>query len=484
MEIRVEEVVEEKVELPELPDRVSELPRRKPKSGSLSRTAVLGIVSALKEHLDHEPGILEAFVLSEMAGLPTLLMGPHGSGKTTMVKTLASALRVNGRPIAFKHITVKEVHTEYTVFARPDFGALARGEEKWVPKLIDAEFPFIDEIFRNHRIMAALNEVLEERRFEGLPLKWRFFAAATNPPNQYYKTVDILNYADLDRFAVILEVEDRGLGFADRLATGFQPSLNVEVDVSGIDKVRAEIEATSVSHKALLLAKIMVAAFSVCGFEDVKTGARYRIYNKFAVIQDLKCYRCVYQKHRLCPRYAVAPKRALRSLIHLAKARAWLLGREVVEEDIVWAFKYTVPGRTALVSSEARESVPTYGALYERMIEDFRAWWRDNMHAFNPQRGWHGDDPIVPVVRLLVKPVREVVGYRVTLPREKAARLMKWFVVKKGVAPERVAAALEKLENNYTVAEAGLTITPGSDTVTVKVLSKREAEELWKFLKG
>ena len=62
-----------------------------------------------------------------------------------------------------------------------------------------------------------------------MPLKWIFFSAATNPPNLYYRTVDILNYADLDRFAVIVEVEDRGLDFVDKMAENY----NLELDKIG-----------------------------------------------------------------------------------------------------------------------------------------------------------------------------------------------------------------------------------------------------------
>jgi len=385
--VKIEEIVEEAVELPELPRKVAELPKKKPKERArLSRTGVLELVTAMKNLLDQDHGVIEAFVLSEAAGLPVLLVGPHGSGKTTMVKALYSSLTLGDKPLQWRYVNVKEGQTEYMVFARPHFGKLVQGVEEWVPLAVGCDAVFIDEVFRNTRIFAALNEALEEGTFEGLLVKWKFISAATNPPNQYYRTVELLNYADLDRFAVIIEVEDRGLAFADKLAESFTPDTGIKVDASNLEKVRDEIRSTRVSGKALLLAKLMVAAFSVCSFEPVSGGGRPpTIYNKFAVIEDLKCYRCVYQKHSICPRYALAPKRAIRSLIALAKARAWVLGREVEEGDVAWAFRFTVPGRTAVISNELKELLPTYGALYERMMDDFSRWYEDNKAYLDPK---------------------------------------------------------------------------------------------------
>ena len=127
MKIRIEEIVKERLVLPSFPNKVEKLPKKEFKKGRVSRNNVLGLISELKKLLDQESSVIEAFVLAEIAGLPTLLVGPHGSGKTTLAKTLASSLTKRGKSLKFMHVTVKEVHIEYSVFARPDFGALARG---------------------------------------------------------------------------------------------------------------------------------------------------------------------------------------------------------------------------------------------------------------------------------------------------------------------------------------------------------------------
>lgn len=484
MKVRIEEIVKERLVLPSFPNKIEELPEKEFKNSRISRSNVLGLISEMKKLLDQEPSVVEAFVLAEIAGLPTLLVGPHGSGKTTLAKTLASSLTRRGKPLKFMHVTVKEVHTEYSVFARPDFGALARGEEKWIPKLVDAEFAFIDEIFRNHRIFAALNEILEEGRFEGLPLKWIFFAAATNPPNQYYRTVDILNYADLDRFAVIIEVEDRGLDFVDKMAENHKLELDKKLDISSIAKVRDSIRSVKVSPEASIFAKLLVGAFSICRYEPVRANSGgLIIYNKFSVINDLKCYRCVYQQHRLCSRFALAPKRAVRSLIALAKARAWVLKRCVKVEDIWWSARFTIPGRTAVVDKNLAEETPTYAALNSEMMKRFREWLEDVRESFS---SGGENDPLVPVLRKYLT-FREVEGYRVVvevLDEHCLKRLAKWLVLK-GTSTRRAAEIVEKLSQGISVIEQGYRIVRNWTGLSVEPFkNRREAEELCNFLKG
>ncbi|RLE78186.1 MAG: hypothetical protein DRJ52_10775, partial [Thermoprotei archaeon] len=434
-EIKVEEIIEEKIIAPKIPE-VKELPRVELKGElKLSQKNVLALISALKKTLDQEPYTIESFVLAQVAGVPTLLIGPHGSGKTTLAKTFYRCLTVGGRPIKWKYVNVKEAQSEYTVYARPNYAALVQGREEWVAKAIDAEAIFIDEVFRNTRIFAALNEILEEKTFENLPVKWKFVVCATNPPNAFYRTVDLLNYADLDRFGAILYVEDRGMDFADTLASSPSLEVDVKLDVNNVEEAREKIGSLKASYEALTLAKILTVSFSACLFEDAGTGVRLSepLWNKFACISEMRCYRCVHQRHCLCSRYAVAPKRALRSLLALARARAWVLGRSRVSaEDVWWAFKAAFPGRAAVIDRALAESIPSYRALAEKMAEDFLSWYsreRDTVERlplYSPDS--LRNDPVLFALKLALKPKRVVRGYRVIMPKEKAARLMKYFV--------------------------------------------------------
>jgi len=85
-----------------------------------------------------------------------------------------------------------------------------RGEEKIVPKAIDAEAVFLDEPFTNQLITSALKDFLEERIYDKFECNWLFFTAASNPPNLYYQTVmQLTNLADLDRFDVVIPFETK-----------------------------------------------------------------------------------------------------------------------------------------------------------------------------------------------------------------------------------------------------------------------------------
>jgi len=490
-DVCVVEIVEDEVRVPEL-HLVAELPVSKEYCGRLDRETLLGLIYAMKRELNQDPWVIEGFVLSQIAGLPTLLIGPHGSGKTTLAKVFFSTLYKGKERVRWKYINVKEIQTEYTVYARPHFGKLVKGIEEWVPVAINYDAVFIDEVFRNPRVFAALNEILEEGTFEGLNVKWKFVVAATNPPNMYYRNIEMLNYADLDRFASIIYVEDVDMDFADKIASGCQIRIPCRLDISNIDDVRRKISSLGVLDEALTFAKILVGAFSVCRFEPVDgEGKAEMILNKFGIVGDLKCYRCIFQKHRLCSRYAVAPKRAFRSLISLAKARAWVLYKKEVDvSDVMWAFRFTVPGRTAIISQELKEKCPTYGELYRRMFRDFRKWYLDNIPLLKRlDKVDSTNDPVLQFARRIIKPTRVLKGYRVVIDRRSRSfekylkRLMKWFIIG-GVSSSRTVQMMEKIKSNITVLEMGLRIVPQQDAVIVEAFKRREeAEKLCSFLK-
>ena len=130
--------------------------------------------------------------------------------------------------------------------------------------------------------------------------------------------------------------------------------------------------------------------------------------------------------------------------------------------------------------------MPTYGALYEKMLEDFKAWFDDakNYLADGLQRG---NDPLLPVLRNFIAEREVLEGYRVLIKDYSDAdlkRLAKWFVVNKGITARRAAEIVEKLRTGISVLQGDLTIIASSKCITVeKFTSREEAESLCGFLK-
>ncbi|RLE84307.1 MAG: hypothetical protein DRJ67_10770, partial [Thermoprotei archaeon] len=64
----------------------------------LSRETVHRLIGALNRMFQGLQREIEAFVLAHIAGMPVLLVGPHGSGKTRLTKAFYSMLCLDGRP--------------------------------------------------------------------------------------------------------------------------------------------------------------------------------------------------------------------------------------------------------------------------------------------------------------------------------------------------------------------------------------------------
>jgi len=75
------------------------------------------------------------------------------------------------RPIKSFMMLLKERHTPFDVFYTYDLPSLMQGEEKIVPKSIDAEAVYFDEIFANQLILSALKDFLEERVYDRFKVK-------------------------------------------------------------------------------------------------------------------------------------------------------------------------------------------------------------------------------------------------------------------------------------------------------------------------
>lgn len=147
------------------------------------------------------------------AGRPVLLVGPHGVGKTSVLRSLATNFNLKMHELnaatldPFVHIVGIPVNHEGKVTMTPP------------EELQDAELLFVDEINRADRpTRNALFELICDHSVNGKKLeKLKLVVAAMNPPEEGYQ-VDALDEAMDDRFLYRFSVK-RNIDFALNLIT-------------------------------------------------------------------------------------------------------------------------------------------------------------------------------------------------------------------------------------------------------------------------
>ena len=354
----------------------------------LSKENVWKLIEELKSFFKGLGEEVEVYVASQIAGLPTLLVGGHGTGKTTLVKVFYNSLYRSGEPIKRFMMLLKERHTPMDVFYTYHLPSLMKGEEKIIPKAIDAKAVYLDEVFANPLVLSALKDFLEERIYDRFKVKWLFFTGSTNPPNQYYQTVlQLTNLADLDRFDVVIPFESR-LGvdlfeitktFAKSKERRPEPSIS-KIDVTNIEEIRKGIFKIPVDDKAKSMMSLFGHVFNACCFEDEDRQRHF--IDKFSVLADMPCIRCTF-KGSLCSKFAVQPMRLIRSTFNLAKALAWLYNKEEVTYELTMkALHYTLPLRLIIVDESFKSKVATLKEATRIAIQEFTKWYDENRILF------------------------------------------------------------------------------------------------------
>ena len=223
-------------------------------------------------------------------------------------------------------------------------------------------------------------DFLEEKLVDRFQARWLFFTAATNPRNQFYETLlDLRNYADIDRFGVAITVGNRSGAKLSEIIyemsreRGEAPR-DFRVDVSNLEEVRREIKGVRVSARAYAFLTLLCHSLTACYFTDLRdSNSRARI-DKFMVLKELPCRYCRYGQNdgHFCSRYAASPNRLARDTLMLARAYAWLEGREEADQNhVVKALRYTLPHRLYVVNERLLEKVPTITCVSERCLEEF-----------------------------------------------------------------------------------------------------------------
>jgi len=142
-------------------------------------------------------------------GFNVLLIGPHGVGKTVLVKDLANEQGIN---VKYFSCSTLEPFTHFVGVPHPSIDTLGRDTIKLLrPRDVDdAEMLFFDELNRaDDTVLNAVLEIVQFGTINGEPLpKLRCVWAAINPPEGEYH-VHELDPALVDRFDIYEELKPK-----------------------------------------------------------------------------------------------------------------------------------------------------------------------------------------------------------------------------------------------------------------------------------
>ena len=145
------------------------------------------------------------FIYSIITGMPILLIGPHGTGKTYLTEKIADFLGLKFHT----YDASKAMFEDIVGFPNPD--DMKNGKISYIKgelTLWDKEFILIDELSR--ALPSSQNkwlEVIRSRKLMGVKLdKLKYIFAAMNPPS--YAGAMPLDEALADRFSFIINIDD------------------------------------------------------------------------------------------------------------------------------------------------------------------------------------------------------------------------------------------------------------------------------------
>ncbi len=287
----------------------SERKRRAPKSND-PRDAVLALREEVGKVVVGQEGALSGLVAALLVRGHVLLEGVPGVAKTLLVKAVAAALDLEFKRVQFTPDLMPSDIIGQTIFEQRGSGFRFRDGPVFCNLLL------ADEINRTPpKTQSALLEAMEERQItvegERRPLPDPFLVVATQNPVEYEGTYP-LPEAQLDRFLFklivpypsadqeqsILARHDAGLDPHDIARAGVRPVAGI----ADLAAARAQVEA--VRCEAEVQAYIVSLARATRTSPSVSLG--------------------------------VSPRGAV-SLLHAAKAWAWLAGKEFVTPDEVKA---------------------------------------------------------------------------------------------------------------------------------------------------
>jgi MoxR-like ATPase len=288
-------------------------PRRTSRAATPARSprdAVLDLRDEVAKVVVGQEGAMSGLVAALLVRGHVLLEGVPGVAKTLLVKTVAAALDLDFKRVQFTPDLMPSDVIGQTIFEARGSGFRFREGPVFCNLLL------ADEINRTPpKTQAALLEAMEERQVtvegERRPLPDPFLVVATQNPVEYEGTYP-LPEAQLDRFLfklivpyptadqeqAVLARHDEGMNPHDIAGAGVRPVAGL----ADLEAARAEVEA--VRCEAPVQAYIVALARATRTSPSVSLG--------------------------------VSPRGAV-SLLHAAKAWAWLAGKPFVTPDEVKA---------------------------------------------------------------------------------------------------------------------------------------------------
>jgi MoxR-like ATPase len=306
------------------------------------RAALAAVRDEVAKAVVGQDSVVSGLLIALICEGHVLLEGVPGVAKTLLVRTMASALTVQGKRLQFTPDLMPGDVTGSLIYD----ARTAEFEFREGP--VFTNLLLADEINRTPpKTQAALLEAMEERQVSvdgrPRPLPVPFLVAATQNPVEYEGTYP-LPEAQLDRFLLKLTVPlpERAdeIAILNRHAAGFDPR---ELEAAGIRPVAGPAELASARKEAR---KVHISA-EVTGY-----------------IVDV----CRASRTSASLRLGVSPRGAT-ALLATSRAWAWLSGRDYVTPDDVKA----LAGPTFRHRIQLRPEVELDGATSDGVLQGILA---------------------------------------------------------------------------------------------------------------